>query len=337
MLNGKRLRYGATAVAAVFALAGTSAFADSRPSNETRTARTEQRIRERGVRAEGRVEVRGSAPRESTRERGTQGETRERDAARSSRDQIARDRISRDRSGSDRAEGAATTREASGSRGGDQWRGSEQNRDRNRGTREGDRNDRDRNRGTYEQGHSRSNETYRNRSGSSRNGGSYDRGGARNDHYRGGSRQPYHHRGRITKYHRYNDGYRVWIAGAPYPFFVPDWYYRRSPFRIGVVIDLGGYYNPGGYYDYYDGAYAGSSYSNGILRGVVESVDYRRDTFVIRNEATGSFVTVAMRGYGRWDNEVRPGDYVEISGDWRRNGLFEARRVDLLDDGYRRY
>jgi hypothetical protein len=99
-----------------------------------------------------------------------------------------------------------------------------------------------------------------------------------------------------------------------------------------VAIRLGGYYNPLGYYDYYDGRYDGRGYSHGVLRGWVESVDYRRDTFVMRNEATGSFVTVLMRR-GR---DVRPGDYVEVTGDWARSGLFDARYVDLLDYGYRR-
>ena len=110
-------------------------------------------------------------------------------------------------------------------------------------------------------------------------------------------------------------------------------HWRADRFRIGVSINLGGYYNPGGYYDYYDGYDRG--YSRGDLRGTVESVDYRRDTFVVRNDATGSFVTVAMRDRGR--NDVRQGDYVELSGDWTRSGIFQAYDVDILDyDRYRR-
>jgi hypothetical protein len=141
-------------------------------------------------------------------------------------------------------------------------------------------------------------------------------------------RQPYYAHGRVSRYEPYRGGYRVWIVGAPYPFFVPEAYYRANRLRVGVSIRLGGYYNPLGYYDYYDGR----AYSHGVLRGWVESVDYRRDTFVMRNEATGSFVTVLMRR-GR---DVRPGDYVEVTGDWARSGLFDARYVDLLDYGYRR-
>jgi hypothetical protein len=143
------------------------------------------------------------------------------------------------------------------------------------------------------------------------------------------NRQPYYARGRVSRVSRHGGGYRVWVGGARYPFYIPQAHYNRNRFRIGVVVNLGGYYNPRGYYDYYDGR----GYSSGALRGSVESVDYRRDTFVIRNDATGSFVTVVMRDRR---GDVRPGDYVELYGDWSRSGVFQARDVDLLDRGYRR-
>lgn len=172
-----------------------------------------------------------------------------------------------------------------------------------------------------------------------------DRGRESNDRYRrdrdGGNRRdsyrnhtPYRAHGRINDVRRHGNGYRVWIHGAPYPFFVPASYYHRDRFRVGVVISLGGYYNPLGYYDYYNDDYRGGAYSRGELRGTVESVDYRRDTFVIRNEATGSFVTVIVRD--RRPDNIRPGDYVEIYGAWSRAGVFSATDVDLLDEGYYR-
>ena len=175
------------------------------------------------------------------------------------------------------------------------------------------------------------NGTYRNgdRNGSYRNGGN---GTYRNgNHGSYGNRQPYYGQGRISQVHRYGGGYRIWIVGSPYPFFIPEAYYRSSRFRIGLSIRLGGYYNPLGYYDYYDGyddGYYSRGNSRGELRGTVESVDYRRDTFVIRNEATGSFVTVVLRDRRE---DVRTGDFVEVSGDWTRNGVFEAYDVDQLD------
>ncbi|HEX6179117.1 MAG TPA: hypothetical protein VF057_12210, partial [Thermoanaerobaculia bacterium] len=155
-----------------------------------------------------------------------------------------------------------------------------------------------------------------------------DRIQERREDRRDARRQAYYHHGRVSRYERHGNGYRVWLSGARFPFFVPLNHWHRDRFRIGLSIRLGGYYNPLGYYDYYDGAY-----SRGALRGVVESVDYRRDTFVIRNEATGSYVTVLNSDRRR---DVRSGDYVEVVGDWSRAGVFRAYDVDLLDGYYRR-
>ena len=151
--------------------------------------------------------------------------------------------------------------------------------------------------------------------------------------------QSYYHSGRITSYHAYHGGYRVYVAGAPYPFFVPYAYWDPFHFRIGFSINLGGYYNPAGYYDYYGYAppppYAGpATYSqpapavtHAVIRGTVESVDYRGLTFVMRNESTGSFVTVdnSLREL----HDVRPGDYVEVAGDWTRDLLY-ANNIAFL-------
>lgn len=199
----------------------------------------------------------------------------------------------------------------------------------------------DRNRGTTGSGGNNRYETYPDhRNDNARRGDNWRDDGRSSPSYRGGSsygnRQPYYAHGRVSRISPYRGGYRVWIGGAPYPFFISDAYYRRNRFRIGLTIGLGGFYNPLGYYDYYDGYnggyYSDRRYSAGSLRGTVESVDNRRDTFVVRNEATGSFVTVAMRDRRR---DVRPGDYVELSGDWTRSGIFEAYDVSLLGDGDR--
>jgi hypothetical protein len=208
----------------------------------------------------------------------------------------------------------------------------------------------------------RSNGGNRNSGGNRNNGGTYDRNNrgnnnrgnndrGRDSNWRGGSsrgdsrsygrsdrgrssyRQPYYGSGRVSRVHPYNGGYRVYIVGSPYPFFIPSAYWRYDRFRVGLSIRLGGYYNPLGYYDYYDGYSDNRGYSEGTLRGVVESVDYRRDTFVVRNDASGSFVTVVMRD--RRDDNVRAGDYVELYGDWTRSGVFQATDVDLLDDARR--
>jgi len=193
------------------------------------------------------------------------------------------------------------------------------------------------------------NRTYDNR-GYSHNSSEW-RGGNRdyrnNNNYRGndyGHRgNPYYTHGRINRIERWNGGYRIFLGGALYPFFVPEARFRLGNWRVGLDIRLGGYYNPLGYYDYYDDAYydgayyGGAAVSSGALRGVVETVDYRRDTFVLRDDISGNFVTVVMRGGDRRFDTLRPGDYIDVAGDWSRNGLFEAYRADLLEGGnYRR-
>ena len=167
--------------------------------------------------------------------------------------------------------------------------------------------------------------------------------------YRG---QSYCGYGRVSRYERWHGGYRVWIGGGLYPIFVPFDYWYRSPLRIGLYIRFGGFWDPFGYwsiadyaaydryYDgYYDGYYSGSTYTRGEIRGVVESVDFRRGTMVINDDISRQFITVRMPRDRRLD-DVRSGDYVEFSGDWNRSGVFDAYRLERLDydrggDGYR--
>jgi len=161
----------------------------------------------------------------------------------------------------------------------------------------------------------------------------------RNNGYRG-NRTPSFYSGRISRYERWNGGFRVYIGGAPYPFFVPEAYFLSRGWRVGLSIRLGGYYNPLGYYEYYDGPYDGyygsSVATAGAIRGVVESVDYRRGTVVVRDDISGDFVSTVMRGRDRTFDTLRPGDYIEMRGDWVR-GVFEAYSADLLDGRYDRY
>lgn len=132
----------------------------------------------------------------------------------------------------------------------------------------------------------------------------------------------------------------MWVHGAPYPFFVPYSSWHADRFRVGLWVTLGGYYNPLGYYDYWDGYrdgyYNSGSYNDGYralsdadLRGVVESVDDRRDSFVVRNDDTGNFITVVLRD--RNEQLPRPGDYVALRGDWTTRGYFRAYDIDFLE------
>jgi hypothetical protein len=321
----KKLASPVAAALALATLVGTSAFADDRPSTETRrresTRSSEGRIQRDANRGTTRSTTRSTARSADANRSGDSrgGRTYDRSRPSETRDSARVDRSRRDESSvQQRSDDRSRAGSSDRNRGGSYDRNRSGSSDRNRG-------------GSYD----------RNRGGSSdRNrGGSYDRNrGGSSDRNRGGSydrnrggygsRQPYHTRGRVSRYESWNGGYRVWVHGAPYPFFVPLSYWRGSPFRVGVEINIGGYYNPLGYYDYYDGP----AVTTAAMRGVVESVDYRRDTFVLRNEATGSFVTVRSRGGDRDLERVRPGDYVEIDGDWSRGGVFEAYRLEFFDN-----
>jgi hypothetical protein len=151
-----------------------------------------------------------------------------------------------------------------------------------------------------------------------------------------GRRELQYFSGRVSRYERHRDGYRLWIGGAPYPFYVPSSRWHRSPFRVGVSVRIGGYYNPEGYYDYYeDGGYSDrGGYAREYASGYVESIDYRGGRFVIQEARSRRLVTVLMRNRDRFFDDLRRGDFVELSGDWTR-GVFEAYRIDDVDRGRR--
>jgi hypothetical protein len=188
-------------------------------------------------------------------------------------------------------------------------------------------------------------ESYRNNnrgysSESYRNG--YDRSRG-NDHnsrpaYDSRGRRSFSIGGRISRFLHESGGYRIWVDGGRYPIWIPEARIGLFPrLRVGLSLNFGGYYDPLGYveaYDYYNDGYGydGGAYSSGgLLRGVVETVDYRRGTLVLRDETSGSFVTALIRD--RRLESLRPGDFAEISGDWTRAGVFEALRLENVDGG----
>jgi len=191
-------------------------------------------------------------------------------------------------------------------------------------------------------------ETYRNNNRGSfdRGSSSYRNGGSQNYNYRNNrpaydsrGRRNYSIGGRINRFVHESGGYRIWVDGGRYPIWIPEARIGLFPrLRVGLSLNFGGYYDPLGYveaYDYYDGASYGygygNTYSSGLLRGVVETVDYRRGTLVLRDDTSGNFVTALIRD--RRLESLRPGDYAEISGDWTRNGVFEALRLENVDGG----
>ncbi len=167
------------------------------------------------------------------------------------------------------------------------------------------------------------------------NGRSYDNrsyGRGQNNGYRNEGRRSESFQGRVSRVEHYNGGYRVWMGAAQYPFFIGADRWSRYPIRVGLSLRLGGYWNPAGYYDVYDvGQYA----TAGDIHGVVESVDYRRGTAVLRDDVSGSFVTIVLRGNDPRLGAMRPGDYVDLTGAWNRAGVFDAYNVaDLRGGGY---
>jgi hypothetical protein len=144
--------------------------------------------------------------------------------------------------------------------------------------------------------------------------------------------------GRVSRFVHERGGYRIWVDGGRFPVWIPEARIGLFPhLRIGLSLRFGGYYDPLGYleaYDYYnDGYYGGGygAYSSGLLRGIVETVDYRRGTLVLRDDVSGSFVTTLIRD--RRLETLRPGDYAEIAGDWTRSGVFEGLRLEDTRDG----
>jgi hypothetical protein len=305
MSEMRKLAASLAAVLTVGILSGVSLFADSRPSKETeRSAR--ERVSARGS-ARGERGARATESRRGDERRGSgeqitvRGERAPRETA------VRGDRSDRPRR--DRDVAVDSPRESRGeTRGTVRGERTPERRDRT-----ADRNDR---RGGTRDG-------YRNN----------DRRGGTRESYRHGDRRsstPYYASGRVSRTERHGHGYRVWVHGHRYPFFIPLSHWHHNRFRVGLLINIGGYYNPYGYYDYYDGPRSVAGY----IRGTVEDINYRRGSLVLRNESTGSFVTVYVRS--RYLDEIREGDYVEVSGDWRRSGIFDADRIDYLDDGYYR-
>ncbi|HXA16806.1 MAG TPA: hypothetical protein VN380_07440 [Thermoanaerobaculia bacterium] len=149
--------------------------------------------------------------------------------------------------------------------------------------------------------------------------------------------------GRVNRFVHERGGFRVWIDGGRFPIWIPEARIGLFPhLRVGLSLGFGGYYDPAGYleaYDYYDGGYAApyyggvTAYSSALLRGTVESIDYRNDTLVLRDDVTGNFVTTLIQD--RRLESLRPGDHAEISGSWTRGGVFDGLR--LQDEEVGRY
>src|SRR3954453_1430922 len=178
-----------------------------------------------------------------------------------------------------------------------------------------------------------------NNTNNDRNGqGSYQRddGNRSNDNNSYRENQRINATGKVTSFNRERDGYRVQLDRGQ-SFWVPQSKFgnRSRDLRVGVSITLGGIFRGGSIYadavswpDQYD-----RGYDRGFVRGVVDRVDYRTGTVWLRDDASGRLITADVNG--RSLRNLRRGEYVELSGQWIRGGVFDVARIDNI--GGRRY
>src|SRR4051794_21005248 len=141
--------------------------------------------------------------------------------------------------------------------------------------------------------------------------------------------------GKVTSFNRERDGYRVQLDRGQ-SFWVPQSKFgnRSRDLRVGVSITLGGIFRGGSIYadavswpnEY--GQYD-RGYDRGYVRGVVDRVDYRTGTVWLRDDASGRIITADVDGRSAI-RSLRRGEYVELSGQWIRGGVFDVARIDNI-------
>ena len=121
--------------------------------------------------------------------------------------------------------------------------------------------------------------------------------------FAGGSSRWREPHGRVSVIERWRDGYRVWIAGSRYPFYVHT---RYADFERRDQL----------------------KFVNAKLKGRVESVDEDKGRFVVYNEPTEGSIIVDF-GDGPLGS-LKVGDNVELTGRWQRLGTFAADRIEFI-------
>jgi hypothetical protein len=141
--------------------------------------------------------------------------------------------------------------------------------------------------------------------------------------------------GRVNSFSRERDGYRVQLDRGQ-SYWVPRSTFgnRDRDLRAGVSINLGGVFRGGSVsFDAvsYPGAVGGYAYGNGYVNGVIDRIDYRGNTLVVRDQATGRLITAEMTAGGRSNvRNLRPGDYVQMSGQWIGGGVFDVAQINRV-------
>lgn len=171
-----------------------------------------------------------------------------------------------------------------------------------------------------------------------------DRGGytQRNDATRGNTSRTYRDNervnatGRITSLTPERDGYRVQLDRGRDSYWIPSsrMRNRRNDLRIGVSIALGGIFR-GGRIDVDNIGWPDDrGYADTLVRGTIERIDRRDGVLLLRDSRNGRTIEVNMRDTRRTSRidfeDLRRGDYVELSGDWSRGGMFVADRIEAV-------
>ena len=139
--------------------------------------------------------------------------------------------------------------------------------------------------------------------------------------------------GKVTSFNRERDGYRVQLDRGQ-SFWVPQASFgnRARDLRVGVSINLGGIFRGGSIYadavSWPDQYGYGNGYDRGFVRGVVDRVDYRTGTVWIRDDASGRLIAADVNGHSL--RSLRRGEYVELTGQWIRGGVFDVASVGSI-------
>lgn len=146
--------------------------------------------------------------------------------------------------------------------------------------------------------------------------------------------------GRITRVAPYHGGYRVWLGGWGYPFFVPYRFWDPFRFRVGLFIGFPAFYDPYGYYSVYGPGYYGG-YSDGYndryrdttIAGTVQSIDLQSGVVTIDDNRSRRIIAALLPPRDNRVDDIHPGDYVVLSGDWVHGHRydFDAARLERFD------
>jgi hypothetical protein len=159
--------------------------------------------------------------------------------------------------------------------------------------------------------------------------GRYDR---RYDGWRDGHHH-YSFDGRVRRLQHGHGGYYFWLDDCDYPFWIPEARFLAWPLQLGLSVQFGGYWNPAGYYVYDPGpvapTYAPTYGATSLLQGTFIGYDAATGVMTLRDDRTGRYVDVVLRGGDLDPRVLRTGDWIALSGAWN-SGYFEAWRVENL-------